>query len=341
MSRASPVRTLTLFVLSISAVFTMSLAYENTTTSENVFAFLSDRSTPNPYREFNTLVNDFLLPKYLVDYTKAVFDEELAYYATCYLRDLICGSLVYWVTAGIWHIFIYHVFVEQIFHQKKRPLPTFATMGDQMRLSQVSLLVYAGLPVLSEWLIESKFTRVYFYVDDYGWMFYCIYFIIYIALVELGIYWMHRTLHDNKFLFKYVHGLHHEYRTAMTLTPWASIAFNPLDGILQASPYVFFLLFVPVHYFTHVFMLFFSGVWATNIHDAVWGDSEPIMGAKYHTKHHTYLKCNYGQFFTFCDSYFGTLIVPDRRLLDGDGENLEDTESIQKVPSAKNSKKRI
>ena len=36
----------------------------------------------------------------------------------------------------------------------------------------------------------------------------------------------------------------------------------------QASPYVILLFVVPVHYFTHVFLLFFSGVWATNIHDA-------------------------------------------------------------------------
>lgn len=38
---------------------------------------------------------------------------------------------------------------------------------------------------------------------------------------------------------------------------------------IQASPYVIGLFIVPVHYFTHVGLLFFSGVWATNIHDAV------------------------------------------------------------------------
>jgi lathosterol oxidase len=63
----------------------------------------------------------------------------------------------------------------------------------------------------------------------------------------------------------------------------------------QASPYVFFLFFVPVHYFTHVFLLFFSGVWATNIHDSVPFDTEPIMGAKYHTIHHTHYHYNFGQ----------------------------------------------
>ncbi len=47
------------------------------------------------------------------------------------------------------------------------------------------------------------------------------------------IYWMHRTLHTNKFLYKYVHALHHKYNSPETLSPWASIAFNPLDGVLQ------------------------------------------------------------------------------------------------------------
>jgi len=133
---------------------------------------------------------------------------------------------------------------------------------------------------------------------------------MYIAFVEIGIYWMHRSLHENKLLYKYFHALHHKYNKDSTLTPWASIAFNPIDGILQASPYVVGLFFFPVHYYTHVFLLFFSGVWATNIHDSVPADTEPIMGAKYHTVHHTHYHYNYGQFFIFCDWYWGTLRIP-------------------------------
>jgi hypothetical protein len=29
------------------------------------------------------------------------------------------------------------------------------------------------------------------------------------------------------------------------------------------------LFLLPVHYYTHVLLIFFSGIWATNIHDAV------------------------------------------------------------------------
>ena len=91
---------------------------------------------------------------------------------------------------------------------------------------------------------------------------------------------MHRTLHTNKFLYNHVHALHHSYNSPETLTPWASIAFNPLDGILQASPYVFWLIFIPCHYLTHVIMLFCTAIWATYIHDTMDGNLEPIMGNK-------------------------------------------------------------
>jgi lathosterol oxidase len=80
----------------------------------------------------------------------------------------------------------------------------------------------------------------------------------YFAVVEVGIYWVHRTLHTNKFLYKYVHALHHKYNKPETLGPWASVAFNPLDGIAQCSPYVLSLFFIPCHYLSHVAMVFLT-----------------------------------------------------------------------------------
>jgi lathosterol oxidase len=280
-----------------------------------------DFGTENPYRTFNSLLNGIFFSLFganaAQEYLDKALGNEKGYYMQSYLRDLILGTLVYWITAGVWHFVIYVVFREQLFTKKGRALPTWETIIDQMCLAQSSLLIYAMLPILSEYLIESGMTRTYFYVQDIGgWSFYFGYLLLYFAFFEFGIYWMHRTLHTNKFLYKYVHALHHKYNKPLTLTPWASIAFNPLDGILQACPYVIGLFIVPVHYLTHVFLLFFSGVWATNIHDAMWGNTEPIMGSKYHTMHHTHYHCNFGQFFIFCDYIFGTLKLPEKTKFD-------------------------
>jgi len=281
----------------------------------------TDFGHENPYRVFNRIVNSWFLHTFqltgVAEYFTKNLNEDSSYYLECYLRDLVMGTMVYWITAGIWHIFIYHIFREQIFTKKGRPLPTTAIILDQISVAQSSLFVYAGLPVISEFLIESKYTLAYFHIQDIGgWGFYALYTLLYIVFVEIGVYWAHRTLHTNKFLYKYVHGLHHKYNSSETLTPWASIAFNPIDGMIQACPYVFGLFFVPVHYFTHVFLLFFSGVWATNIHDSMWGDTEPIMGSKYHTMHHTHYHYNFGQFFIFADVLFGSYKAPQKTKFD-------------------------
>lgn len=53
---------------------------------------------------------------------------------------------------------------------------------------------------------------------------------------------------------------------SVQMSPYASIAFHPLDGIMQASPYVIMLFVVPMHFLTSLVMLFFTGIWAMNIH---------------------------------------------------------------------------
>lgn len=234
--------------------------------------------TENPYREFNSLVNKAFFQMVNAEQYMGIINEKLGdeygYFMQSYLRDLLMGTMVYWITAGVWSFFIYGVFRHSLFTAKGRELPSWETFADQIALAQSSLLVYAMLPIISEFFIEGGYTKTYFYVSDIGgWPQYFLYLFLYFCFFEFGIYWMHRTLHTNKFLYKYVHALHHKYNKPLTLTPWCSIAFNPLDGMLQACPYVIGLFFVPVHYFTHVFLLFFSGVWATNIHDAMVRDA--------------------------------------------------------------------
>jgi len=311
-------------VLLISMIFTAvfaSVDFWTGNTSVNIMRMKS--GDYNPYREFNEWINSFVFTH---NFTTLIMDRighEGGYYLLCYLRDLIGGTAVYWISGGLWHIFVYKIFGTKLFDNEKRPYPENEVIYDQMMLAQASVFLYAALPILSEWLVESGYTKVYFFIEEVGWEMYAVYFVAYLTLVEIGIYWMHRTLHTNKVLFTYIHELHHKYKSHQTLTPWASIAFNPFDGILQASPYVACLFLIPMHYFTHVFLLFFSGVWATNIHDAIYADSEPIMGAKYHTIHHTHFNYNYGQFFIFCDWFWGTLKPPKSKLEFNDNARRE------------------
>ncbi len=136
---------------------------------------------------------------------------------------------------------------------------------------------------------------------------------VYLFFVEWGIYWVHRYLHENRWLYKALHWDHHIYCNNADLSPFAGLAFHPIDGMLQASPYIVFLTLIPVHFWTHELLLFFTAVWTANIHDTLLGDTEPVMGSKYHTYHHTAYVDNYGQFFVFFDWIHGTLTDPSLR----------------------------
>ena len=263
-----------------------------------------------PFKNFNAFVNSFFLPHSLAASIVKKFGTHWGHYVLCYIRNLLAGMIVYYGTASIFH---YHCYVhprsKEIF--KDRPRPSREIIVDQIMLAQSSLFVYVGLPVFSDYIIEEGYTKCYYNISDVGgFVPYFVYTILYFSLVEIGIYWMHRSLHTNKLLYKYIHVFHHKYNRPDTLTPWASIAFHPLDGILQASPYVMCLPIVSCHYFTHMIMVFFTAIWATYIHDAMDWNIDPIMGSKYHTVHHTHYIYNYGQIFTFCDRIWGTFRVP-------------------------------
>jgi lathosterol oxidase len=127
------------------------------------------------------------------------------------------------------------------------------------------------------------------------------------------VYSVHRTLHEVPWLYRHVHRRHHEYKTEGDLSPFASMAFMPLDGLAQASPYALVAFVLPCHAGVWELMMFATGVWSSFIHDTVHRNVPCLLGPGYHTLHHTRFKCNYGQFTHLCDWACGTLAHPNAK----------------------------
>ena len=108
-----------------------------------------------------------------------------------------------------------------------------------------------------------------------------------------------------------LHYIHHKYNKENTLSPFAGLAFHPIDGVMQALPYAVALFIVPMHFLMHELLLFATALWTTNIHDTLHANLLPVMGAGWHTIHHTTYKHNYGHYFVIMDWLFGTLISPE------------------------------
>lgn len=248
--------------------------------------------------------NDIVLGPFIPPDVRA----KIPHTAQTWLRNYSAGLLIYFITGGLWCLYIYywkrHVYFPNGGVPSKEPILL------QIWVSMKGMPLYVSLPTLSEYMIERGWTRCYASISEVGVPQYVMLTFLYLALVEFGIYWMHRGLHDVKPLYKWLHATHHIYNKENTLSPFAGLAFNPIDGILQACPHVIFIFLVPTHFFTHELSLFVESVWTANIHDCIHGKVWPIMGAGYHTIHHTTYRHNYGHYTIWMDWMFGTLRDP-------------------------------
>lgn len=102
-------------------------------------------------------------------------------------------------------------------------IPTRKAMLLQIFVAMKAMPWYVGLPTVSEYMIENGWTKCFARISDIGWFAYLVYLVIYLVLVEFGIYWMHRELHDIKFLYKHLHATHHIYNKQNTLSPFAGM----------------------------------------------------------------------------------------------------------------------
>ncbi len=71
-----------------------------------------------------------------------------------------------------------------------------------LQVSCLSIPLYSVLPALTEYAAEQGWTMAYPRVDNVGLPMYAVYFVLYMASVEFGVYWMHRGLHEVKLGYK-------------------------------------------------------------------------------------------------------------------------------------------
>lgn len=140
------------------------------------------------------------------------------------------------------------------------------------------------------------------------------YTVIYVCIISLILedfyfYWMHRLLH-HKFLYKYIHKIHHEYTAPFGFC--AEYA-HPVETLVLGIGSVIGPLLYADHYFTIIIWLIlrvFQTVEAHSGYDFPWSPRYYIPlwgGAKFHDMHHKVSNCNYASTFTIWDRVFGTI----------------------------------
>ncbi|KAL7101717.1 hypothetical protein ACP275_08G072200 [Erythranthe tilingii] len=259
---------------------------------------------------YNDIVLGSLLP--------ANWWAPLPHFFRGWLRNYIGGTFIYLISGTLWCFYIYYL--KRNVYLPKDAIPSKNAMLSQIGVAMKALPWYCAFPAMTERMIEHGWTKCFSRISDVGWI---AYLAMYLVFVEFGIYWVHRELHDIKPLYKKTHFprlpvffvlSRLRFLLFLHFLPFElkneGLAFHPLEGILQAMPHVLALFVIPTHFTTHMALLFIDAIWTANIHDCVHGKLWPVMGAGYHTIHHTTYRHNYGHFTIWMDRMFGTLRDP-------------------------------
>ncbi|KAG5913021.1 hypothetical protein E4U42_001569 [Claviceps africana] len=166
------------------------------------------------------------------------------------------------------------------------------------------------------WFLAEVRGKSLLYADpsEYGYAWLLVSALLYMGFNDVTIYWIHRLEHHPS-VYKHIHKPHHKW---IVPTPWAALAFHPLDGYVQSLPYHIFPFICPIQRYLYLALFVAVQIWTILIHD---GDmftghwfEKFINSPAHHTLHHIYFNVNYGQYFTWADNYFGSHRTPDPSL---------------------------
>ena len=131
----------------------------------------------------------------------------------------------------------------------------------------------------------------------------------FIVLDDFLYYWMHRTMHENKWLLKNVHSVHHQVRTPYAL---AGNYFHWVELALTAG----IALIGPIMLSSHIYVVYAWFIWrqmeAVDGHlgySFKWNPMRLVPfyhGPEFHDRHHETYKGNYAGFLPIIDRWLKT-----------------------------------
>ncbi|ODO00398.1 hypothetical protein I350_07036 [Cryptococcus amylolentus CBS 6273] len=276
-------------------VYNYLLPHPPIPTSETLGLLNTTSSPSSPYTSFSTppltgslLPRDSLLRQYISLLAIAVLGAYALYFSFC--------SLSY-----------FFVYDRRLEHHPK-------FLKNQIRKEIKSSLIaapYIGIITVPWFMGEIHgYSKMYENVGDYGWTYLVGSMVWFLLFTDFCIYWVHRLEHHPR-IYKYIHKPHHKW---VVPTPYAALAFHPLDGYAQSLPYHIFPYLFPLHRYAYLGLFVFVQFWTILIHD---GDmisghvlERWINGPAHHTLHHLYFSVNYGQYFTWADVQFDSFREP-------------------------------
>lgn len=176
---------------------------------------------------------------------------------------------------------------------------------DNMFWSLVSGVSFWTLfQVVTLWLMANGYTPMITLASNPVW------FVAFIILIPVWsafhFYWVHRLLHS-PVLYRRFHALHHRN---INVGPWSGLSMHPVEHLLYMTTICIHWIVAshPIHVIYHlIYQAPGAAMTHTGYEDLLIRDKRQVaLGTFYHTLHHRYFECNYGNQEMPWDRWFGT-----------------------------------
>ena len=191
----------------------------------------------------------------------------------------------------------------------------FPGSGDYQREFLYSIstsIIFAGLGYLFFFGPLVKYTMVYKEIHLLGWPYLIFSVLVTLVVHDTYFYWTHRAMHHPK-LFPWFHRVHH---LSTNPSPWAAMAFHPLEAVVEFGIIAIVPFLYPIHPLAIFIFLLIMMVY--NVYGHLGYEMYPahfasgrmgkwINTSVNHNQHHQFFTGNYGLYFLWWDRWMGTL----------------------------------
>jgi sterol desaturase/sphingolipid hydroxylase (fatty acid hydroxylase superfamily) len=222
-------------------------------------------------------------------------------------------ALRYYIIAGLAFTVWYVIRKKTVgFKKIQLKIPELKDYQREILYSSLTIVIFSLVPYFLLNTYIRQYTLFYTDVNTYGKLWFWFAFPIMLFLHDAYFYFAHRLMHHPK-LFKYVHLIHHK---STNPSPWAALAFHPLEAVVEVGIVVLFIFCLPLCRY-HLFF-FFLFMMVYNVYGHLGWELYPkgfnnskigkwINTSVNHNQHHQYFKGNYGLYFLWWDRWFKTI----------------------------------
>ncbi len=231
-------------------------------------------------------------------------------------RLLLIFSIIlfrYLILASLAYLVFYVIRRRAIFFRKiQRSLPLFNDYKREVLYSFSTAVIFSVMGYLFFFGPLSGYTHVYREISRFGWGYFTFSILLTLVVHDTYFYWTHRWMHRPA-VFRYLHKVHH---LSTNPSPWAAMAFHPLEAIVEFGIVALVPFLYPIHPLAIAVFLLIMMIY--NVYGHLGYELYPrsfsrsrvgrwINTSVSHNQHHEYFTGNYGLYFLWWDRWMGTI----------------------------------